>query len=455
MRASPRVRLWTALWIVYLVWGSTYLAIKIAVRTLPPLLTAGTRFLAASAILALIAVVARRSLRVPPREALAAAGLGVALLTLGVGLVHVAETRIESGVAAMIAGSVPLQIVVLRRLARERVARATAVAALVGLVGLAFVVGPGWSAGGSEAVGLLIMLTASVSWSLGSFASRRLRLPGDPFVASAYEMLGGGAVLLAVAVAAGELGDLDSSALQPGPLAAWVYLTVMGSVIGFSAYAWLLGNAPISQVVTHQYVNPLVAVALGALILDERPGPATLVGAALIVGAVAVTASREGRATPAPRARSLRLDLRPLRREKLEQIRPGDDRDGPACLADEHGAARPGQLLEDLVDRGGHVDGREGRLHGDGDVVVQRVGVAEDPVEQAPLLERADDVRQRVRRPGAHDRQLGDAVLLEQVDRAPDLLVGLDHDELRDAALLRSAGNGSPRRPSARERAAP
>ena len=300
MRASPRVRLWTALWIVYLVWGSTYLAIKIAVRTLPPLLTAGTRFLAASAILALIAVVARRSLRVPPREALAAAGLGVALLTLGVGLVHVAETRIESGVAAMIAGSVPLQIVVLRRLARERVARATAVAALVGLVGLAFVVGPGWSAGGSEAVGLLIMLTASVSWSLGSFASRRLRLPGDPFVASAYEMLGGGAVLLAVAVAAGELGDLDSSALQPGPLAAWVYLTVMGSVIGFSAYAWLLGNAPISQVVTHQYVNPLVAVALGALILDERPGPATLVGAALIVGAVAVTASREERATPAP-----------------------------------------------------------------------------------------------------------------------------------------------------------
>ena len=100
MRGSSRVRLWTALWIVYLVWGSTYLAIKIAVRTLPPLLTAGTRFLAASAILALIAVAARRSLRVAPREALAAAGLGVALLTLGVGMVHVAETRIDSSVSA-------------------------------------------------------------------------------------------------------------------------------------------------------------------------------------------------------------------------------------------------------------------------------------------------------------------------------------------------------------------
>jgi len=295
MRA-PRAKLWTALWIVYLVWGSTYLGIKVAVRTLPPLLTAGTRFLAASAILALVAVVARRSLRVPPREALAAAGLGVALLTLGVGMVHVAETRIDSGVAAMIAGSVPLQIVVLRRLVGERVPRATAIAALVGLAGLALVVGLG---GGSEAVGLLIMLSASVSWSLGSFASRSLRVPGDPFVASAYEMLGGGAVLLVAAIAAGELGDLDSAAFEPGPLAAWVYLTIVGSVIGFSAYAWLLGNAPISQVVTHQYVNPLVAVALGALILDERPGPETLVGAALIVGSVAVTVRREGGEEPA------------------------------------------------------------------------------------------------------------------------------------------------------------
>jgi drug/metabolite transporter (DMT)-like permease len=298
MRA-PRAKLWIALWIVYLVWGSTYLGIKVAVRTLPPLLTAGTRFLAASAVLALVAVVARRSLRVPPREALAAAGLGVALLTLGVGLVHVAETRIDSGVAAMIAGSVPLQIVVLRRLVRERVPRATAIAALVGLAGLALVVGPGGVGGGSEAVGLLIMLSASVSWSLGSFASRSLRVPGDPFVASAYEMLGGGAVLLVAAIAAGELGDLDGAAFEPGPLAAWVYLTVVGSVIGFSAYAWLLGNAPISQVVTHQYVNPLVAVALGALILDERPGPGTLVGAALIVGSVAVTVRREGGDAPA------------------------------------------------------------------------------------------------------------------------------------------------------------
>lgn len=289
-----RIELWTALWIVYLVWGSTYLAIKVAVRTLPPLLTAGTRFLAAAAILAAALAIARRSLRVEPREALAAAGIGVLLLTLGVGLVHVAETRIDSGVAAMIVGSVPLQIVLLRSLAGEHVSRATALAALVGLIGLGLVVGPKGLEGGSEAIGLVVMLVASVSWSIGSFFSRQLPLPGNPFVATVYEMLGGGAVLVVAALVVGEGGELDRAALEPGPVAAWAYLAVAGSVIGFSAYAWLLGNAPISQVVTHQYVNPLVAVVLGALLLDERPGPAMLAGAALIVGAVAVTARREG-----------------------------------------------------------------------------------------------------------------------------------------------------------------
>jgi drug/metabolite transporter (DMT)-like permease len=296
MVKPSRIRLWAALWVVYLVWGSTYLGIKLAVRTLPPLLTGGTRFLAASAILAAILTVARRSLRVERCEALSAAALGIVLLALGVGMVHVAETRIDSGVAAMIAGSVPLQIVIWRALGGERVPGATVVAALVGLVGLALVVGPDGLGGGSVALGLLVMLAASLSWSRGSFVARRLSLPADPFVATVYEMLGGGLVLVAAGVAAGEAGRIDAAALQPGPVAAWAYLAVVGSVVGFSAYAWLLGNAPISQVVTHQYVNPLVAVALGALLLDERPGAATLAGAALIVGAVAVTARYEGRA---------------------------------------------------------------------------------------------------------------------------------------------------------------
>ena len=295
-----RLELWSALWIVYLVWGSTYLAIKLAVRTLPPLLTAGTRFVAAAAVLAGILALLGRSLRASRREVISAAGVGVALLSFGVGLVHVAETRIDSGVAAMIAGSVPLQVVVWRLVAGERVARATVLAAAIGLGGLVLVIGPDGLEGGAGAVGLLVMLVASISWSRGSFASTGLTLPSDPFVAAVYEMLGGGLVLVAGGLAFGELGDLDREAFAAGPVAAWLYLALAGSVLGFSAYVWLLENAPISQVVTHQYVNPLVAVGLGALLLDERPGPATLAGAALIVGAVVVTARVEGEDAPPP-----------------------------------------------------------------------------------------------------------------------------------------------------------
>ena len=294
-------KVWTALWVVYLVWGSTYLAIKVAVRTLPPLLSAGARFLAAAAILALVLAALRTSLRVPARQAVAAAGLGVLLLTCGVGVVHLAETRIDSSVAAMIAGSVPLQVIALRALGGDRVRRKTRVAAAVGLGGLALIVVPGGTGDGATAVGLALMVGASVAWSTGSFLSRRARIPQDPFVATTYEMAGGGAVLLAVSAAAGEWGDLDGGALAPGPLAAWAYLVVAGSLVGFSAYAWLLRHAPISQVVTHQYVNPLVAVALGALALGERLDWATLAGAVVVVGAVFATVRNE-RAAPVPTA---------------------------------------------------------------------------------------------------------------------------------------------------------
>ena len=215
---------------------------------------------------------------------------------------HVAEQRIDSGVAAMIAGSVPLQVVVWRTLAGDRVNRATAVAAVIGLLGLGLIVLPGGLSGGSTAVGLVIMLVASISWSRGSFISQRLPLPRDPFVATTIEMLAGGLVLVAFGTVLGEWSDVTRETLQPGPVAAWAYLAIAGSMIGFTAYAWLLGVAPISQVVTHQYVNPLVAVILGAAILGERPTASTAAGAVLIVGAVVVTVRRESGSslTPGP-----------------------------------------------------------------------------------------------------------------------------------------------------------
>jgi drug/metabolite transporter (DMT)-like permease len=290
---------WAALSIVYVVWGSTYFGIKVAVETMPPLLAAGTRFLTGGAILAIVLLARGRTLRVTRLELFSSAFIGLLLLTLGVGVVHVAETRIDSSVAAMIAGTVPLQVILLRTVTADRVSRALRAGTGVGLVGLALVLLPGVGSG-STAIGLLVMVGASMAWSIGSFVSPRLTLPKDPFVASALEMLFGGLFLTSGALAVGEGSGLGADTFAAKSVAAWIYLVLVGSLVGFSAYAWLLRAAPISLVVTHQYVNPLVAIALGMLLLDERPSPLALAGAALVVGAVyAAVRSEAPRSQPA------------------------------------------------------------------------------------------------------------------------------------------------------------
>ena len=289
---AARWKLLTALWTVYLVWGSTYVAIKLSVRTLPAFLSAGSRFLLAGILLAVILAVTGRSIRVTRRELAASALLGLSLLALGVGMVTLAETRIDSSIAAMIAGSVPLQVILLRTLAREGVALATRLSVLVGLAGLALVVIPG-SSGAAGAVGLSVALAASISWSLGSFFGHKLPLPRDGFVATTWEMLSAGVLLLLLGVVTGEPWSMDASAFTLQSIAAWLYLAVFGSLIGFTAYAWLLRNAPISKVVTHQYVNPLVAILLGALLLGEQLTLTVGLGAALIVGSVFVAVRSE------------------------------------------------------------------------------------------------------------------------------------------------------------------
>jgi drug/metabolite transporter (DMT)-like permease len=289
---APVKHIWIALAVVYIVWGSTYLGIKIAVDTIPPLIAAGSRFLTAAVLLAAILALRGTSLRITRAELGASAIAGVLLLGLGVGLVHVAETRIDSSVAAMIAGTVPLQIIGMRLLAGESPARATRLSTLAGLVGLLLVVAPGLGAG-STALGLAVMISATISWSTGSFLSKRVPLPRNPFVATAWEMALGGTFLMLGAAAFGEYGELSSATFALDSVLAWGYLVVMGSLVGFSAYAWLLRVAPISLVVTHQYVNPLVAIALGMAFLGERPSPWTLAGAALVIGAVYVAIRAE------------------------------------------------------------------------------------------------------------------------------------------------------------------
>src|SRR5215204_1475059 len=301
MAAAARWKLLTALWTVYLVWGSTYLAIKLSVETLPAFLSAGSRFLLAGALLALILLLRGRSIRVTRRELVSSALLGLALLGLGVGLVTFAETRIDSSIAAMIAGSVPLQVILLRTLARERIALATRLSVLGGLAGLALIVIPGGD-GASSALGLAMAVSASISWSLGSFFGHRLPLPKDGFVATTWEMLSAGVILLVLGFVTGEPWSMDTAGFTFQSIAAWLYLAVFGSLIGFTAYAWLLRNAPISKVVTHQYVNPLVAIMLGAALLDEQLTVATGLGAALIVGSVFVAVRKETTTSPSSAA---------------------------------------------------------------------------------------------------------------------------------------------------------
>src|SRR5437868_2226111 len=312
-RSASSVAIWTALGTVYLIWGPTYLAIAIAVQTLPPLLSAGLRFSVAGLIL--LGVIAVRSrLRVDGRQILGATTVGLLLLVGGNGFVVLAERTVPSGLAALIIASVPLWIVVFRRIAGDRIHPSTFIGVAVGFAGVAFLVVPRGSGGSADAGGLLLLLVASVSWALGTFLAPRLRMPADALLSTGIQQLAGGIILLALGAAMGELGGLAPSAWSANSLLALGYLIVFGSLVAFTAYSWLLQHAPVSLVSTYAYVNPVVAVFLGAFILAEPVTPSIAIGAAIIVAAVAFIITREGarqraaRAGGAPRAAASEAD---------------------------------------------------------------------------------------------------------------------------------------------------
>jgi drug/metabolite transporter (DMT)-like permease len=286
-----------ALVIVYLVWGSTYLGIRVVVEEAPPFLGMGSRFFAAGALLA--GVLAVRSgvgrLRVTRRELLGCATVGLLLPVLGNGLVSVGENKgAPSGVTALLIASAPLMIAIFRFSAGDRPKPLSVVGLLLGFVGLSYLVLVGRHSGGDDRVPIgaaLLVLFASTCWAFGSWVQPRLTLPRDAFVMTVHEMWIGGAIMLVVGALSGERFDFASYSGKT--FVAWGYLVVFGSMVAFSAYVWLLGNAPISLVATYAYVNPVVAVALGALILDEPITGAVLVGGAVIVAAVAIVISVE------------------------------------------------------------------------------------------------------------------------------------------------------------------
>jgi len=294
---SHSTRVWVALGAVYVIWGSTYLGIELAGETIPPLFAVGTRFVAAGLLMAAFTAWRRgpRALRVAPAE-LGSAVLVGALLPGANAILFIAEQHVSTGLSALIIGAVPLWLVVLRTATGDRPPRAALAGVLAGFGGLAILVRPGGSA---PLWALLIVVLSSVMWAVGSFLSGRLPLPRDAFAATAYEMLAGGALLLPVGALTTH-PHLHAVSARSG--FGWLYLVTFGSIVGYTAYVWLLDNAPLGRVATYAYVNPVVAIALGALVLHERLTWSVGLGAGLVLACVALVVRRDA---PPPEAEAM------------------------------------------------------------------------------------------------------------------------------------------------------
>jgi len=304
---SQRLKIWIALLTIYLVWGSTYLGIRYAVETIPPFLMAGTRFLLAGLIL-----YAWRRLAGDPAPTrgqwLRASVVGLLMLLGGNGLLSLAEQHVASGIAALIIGSVPLWMTTIEAL-RPGGARPNILGILglvVGFGGIALLVAPSLLSGNpleSQPLGILILLGASLFWSLGSIYSRTADLPDSTLLATAMEMLAGAAGLYLVGAFAGEWSRLSLADVTARSWISLLYLVVFGSMVGFTTYAWLLRAAPVSLVATYAYVNPLVAILLGSLLAQESLTAHELLSAAIIIGSVVlINASRRLKSQPPPAA---------------------------------------------------------------------------------------------------------------------------------------------------------
>ncbi len=292
--APARWKTWTALGLVYVVWGSTYLAIRYVVDGLPPLLTAASRFLMASALVAAFVLLrrGRAPFRASPRAWLGGFGIGMLLLLGGNGGVTLAEDQgLPSGLTALLIAGVPLYVVVLRALLRDRPSGRTLVGVGIGFLGLGVLLLPGTRPAGVSASAAVLVLGCSMLWALGSVVATRVELPEDPLVTTVAEMLGGAVGLTVAGLLRGE--SFPGSGVHTSSLVALGYLVVFGSVVAFTAYSWLLGTSPVSKVATYAYVNPVVAVVLGALVVGEHVTTTSLVGGLITVVAVAVVVSEQ------------------------------------------------------------------------------------------------------------------------------------------------------------------
>ena len=291
-----------ALGTIYVVWGSTYLAIRVMVEDIPPLLGAGARFVIAGALMYAWLAWKRpgRARAMTRREFVGAAVVGVLLMFGGNGLVTVAEQEVPSGLAALLIASVPLWVIVLRAsVGGERVPASTLLSVAVGLGGVALLVLPGDRPEGAPLGWSLLVVAAAVLWASGSFAAPRLARPPDVLTATSWQMLIGGAAMVVVGLAIGETGELDFAEISIDSAAAFVFLVFIGSIAAFTAYNWLLRHVAISTVATYAFVNPVIAVFLGWAILSEEITAFVVAGTGVIVASVAFVVRSPSEKAPA------------------------------------------------------------------------------------------------------------------------------------------------------------
>ncbi len=301
--------IWVGLVTLYLVWGSTYLGIAIAIDTIPPYLMVAIRFLVAGGLLFGWSVVrgdwtAHRPTRREWRDSFI---VGTMLLCGAMGLVAWAEQTVPSGITALFIALMPAWVAVLAWLFfRERPVPMVVIGIVIGIIGVGVLVGP--SASGSlDPVGLAAVLASPILWAGGSlYSARRARLPHAPLLATAMQMLLAGVVAIVIALALGEFQQFEPSSVSRESIIGLAYLISVGSIVGFGAYVWLLRVAPLSKITTYAYVNPVIAFALGAVILGEPITLRTVVAAAIITVAVALIVTARGRMSRAaePEARA-------------------------------------------------------------------------------------------------------------------------------------------------------
>jgi len=301
---SSRAGIVLAFAAVYVIWGSTYLAIRYAVETIPPFFMAGCRFLAAGAVL-YFWTRAGGAARPSRREWAGAALIGFLLLVSGNGGLCWSEQRVPSGLAALLLAAIPIWMVLLDSLRRDgtRLGARVIGGMVTGLVGIILLVGPAhlWGSSRVNPAGAGVLMLSAFSWSLGSVLSHKVSLPHSPFQAAAMEMLAGGAFLLVLGLLSGESRHLHLDAVAARSLFGLVYLVAAGSLLGFTAYFWLLRTVPTARVATYAFVNPAVAVILGWALGSEVVTVRELLASATIIAGVAlIITHKPGRSTLAP-----------------------------------------------------------------------------------------------------------------------------------------------------------